>query len=262
MRVLITFYDRKKPRSKRTGRKAKPDPRRKPPIRAVQLPRTNLKGNPISPAAARLVPPLSLPLPPSDPTPLALSFASSPRRAPRRPSRRSGRRRRRPIRWTWRRGPRSPRSTSPPDRSPTTPATRLLLQLHSRHLPLPLRAPPRFQPRRPNLLLRPPPPRRCRRRHRRRRRRTAPPTGRRSPCASSLFPFLQSFGCASDFLFWFVACGWFLLLTFLFFLSPCWVDQEEGGGWGRVQDVQLQEVQVSQAVSFLFHSALAVLLIH
>ena len=253
MCVLITFYDRKAPRSKRKPNRIRGGNRRSGPsschARIV---------NPIPPAAARLV--SSAPLPPSDPTPLALAFASSPRRAPRRPSRRSGRRRRRPIRWTWRRGPRSPRSTSPPDRSPTTPATRRLFQLHSRHLPLPLRPPPRFQPRRPKLLLlrRPPPPRWCRRR----RRRTAPSTGRRSPCASSLFPFLQSFGCASDFLFWFVACGWFLLLTFLFFLSPCWVDQEEGGGWGRVQDVQLQEVQVSQAVSFLFHSALAVLLIH
>ncbi|RLN30408.1 protein tesmin/TSO1-like CXC 7 [Panicum miliaceum] len=44
-----------------------------------------------------------------------------------------------------------------------------------------------------------------------------------------------------------VRCVRFAPAAYFSFLSPSWVDQEEGGGWGRVQDVQLQEVQVPQA---------------
>jgi hypothetical protein len=69
----------------------------------------------------------------------------------------------------------------------------------------------------------------------------------------------------------FVACGsrsrvWCLLFCVFFFPSlPSLggVDQEESGGWGRrVQDVQLQEVQVPQAVSFLVPPGNAVCLVH
>ena len=259
MRVLITFYDRKKPRSKRTGRKAKPDPRRKPPIRAVQLPRTNLKGNPISPAAARLVPPLSLPLPPTP----RLSRSLSPRRhgephaapaadrgagagarsdgrggggpeAPAARARRIGARRRPQHAASSNSTPATSRSRSGP-RPGSSPDVRsccccggprlrggVAAGGGERHLRQEeeVRAPPPF-----SLF-----------------------------CKVSAARPISSFGS--------LRAVRSRCLLFLLSPSPCWVDQEEGGGWGRVQDVQLQEVQVSQAVSFLFHSALAVLLIH
>ena len=65
-------------------------------------------------------------------------------------------------------------------------------------------------------------------------------------------PLPLSFSCkvsglAFDFLIWYVACDP-LPLTFRLLMNH----QEEVGGWGWDQDMQLQEVQVPQAVSLLF----------
>lgn len=53
-----------------------------------------------------------------------------------------------------------------------------------------------------------------------------------------LFPFLQSFRLRARFPV-LVRCVWFAPAAYFFSLSLCWVDQEESGGWGRLQDVQL-----------------------